>query len=482
MSAITSPLKKVKHALWGVPPENPKEAKLLFKIDCLVLSFVCLQYWVNYLDRSNFANAYVSGLREDIGMKADEYNIINTVFTVGYTIGMIPNNLALLKFKPRYWMTFCLLAWGVLVLGMYRATDYRQLCVIRFFQAFFESSTFSGTHLILGSWYKEDELAKRLAVFTSSGLIGSIFSGFMQSSIHKSMDGRNGLAGWQWLFIIDFVITVPICLYGFICFPDVPERCNTLFFNEEEKNLAISRLPPKKPTKFDLSVFRRVIGRWHWWFFSFLWVCGGENESFVSNSLFALWLKHFGYSITQRNNYPLGVYAMGVIATFFSSLYVDLTGGKYHWHVAVLIFASVLCSTIMLLAAPLRAPVVFAAHYLAGFSFAGQSAFFAWANVVCRNDLEERAIVLASMNMFSNAVNAWWSIIFYKATDVPKWRHGCYAMIATLCASLVTAVLIRMFQKREENEKSKNSDSVAVFDAESLEPDQVPVEEKAGLL
>jgi hypothetical protein len=46
--------------------------------------------------------------------------------------------------------------------------------------------------------------------------------------------------------------------------------------------------------------------------------------------------------------------------------------------------------------------------------------FFAWANDIMRFEDESfRVVVLASMNMMSNAVNAWWSIIFYGATYAP---------------------------------------------------------------
>lgn len=41
-------------------------------------------YFTNYLDRSNLANAYVSGMKEDLNFKGNQYNLINTVFTVGY--------------------------------------------------------------------------------------------------------------------------------------------------------------------------------------------------------------------------------------------------------------------------------------------------------------------------------------------------------------------------------------------------------------
>jgi len=41
-----------------------------------------------------------------------------------------------------------------------------------------------------------------------------------------------------------------------------------------------------------------------------------------------------------------------------------------------------------------------------------------------------RAVVLASMNMMSNAVNAWWSIIFYAAPFAP------YFTVSLLCVLL----------------------------------------------
>ncbi|ODQ81760.1 hypothetical protein BABINDRAFT_6413 [Babjeviella inositovora NRRL Y-12698] len=457
---------KAQVIVWGKPLPTQKERDLLRKIDWFVLSFVCLNYWINYLDRSNVANAYVSGMQEDLHMVGNQYNIVNTCFTVGYVVGMIPNNLILLRVSPRYWLSICSMSWGLLTLGMYKVHSYQQICVIRFFQGLFEASTFVGTHLILGSWYTADELAKRTAIFTSSGLMGSLFSSFMQSAIHSTMDGRHGLAGWRWLFIIDFVITVPVCVYGFIFFPGVPERCTAFYFSEEERHMAAVRVPAPKRTQLDWTVVRRVFGRWHWWFFSLLWVFGGENVSYASNSLFALWLKYFNYTIAQRNHYPMGVYGVGIVATFGSALYIDSSGAKNHWRVGVFISSATIVATILLLVHPFSPTYVFAAHYISGVAYAGQTAFFAWANQVCHDDLEERAVVLASMNMFSGAVNAWWSILFYGADTVPRFRKGCYAMLATTTCCALFCIAIRVLQLREESQKE-------IFNAEKLRYDEL---------
>ncbi|KAL7663776.1 Major facilitator superfamily (MFS) profile domain-containing protein [[Candida] zeylanoides] len=440
----------IRKAVWGEVPSDPREAKLLAKIDWFILSFACLLYWINYVDRLNVSNAYVSGMKEDLEMHGNEFNVINTAFTVGYTVFLIPNNLMLLRVRPKYWLTFCALAWGLLTLGMYKVTSYKQIIVIRFFQAGFEASTFCGVHLILGSWYKEDELTKRSAIFTSAGLIGNIFSSTMQSAIFTNMNNLHGIAGWRWLFIIDFVITVPIAIYGFILFPDTPDTCTAFYFSKDEVEMARARVKQRDhTTKLDFTVFRRVLGRWHWWLFSLLWVLGGENESFATNSIFSLWLAYFGYSVPQRNHYPMGVYSVGIVATCGFALYVDNTGARYHWRIALAIMLCMIISSILLLARPLSDSFVFASQYLGGVAYAGQATFFAWANVVCQNDMEERAIVLSSMNMFSNAVNAWWPLLFYAATGAPKFRKGCYAMFATTIASGLLACAIRYLQIRD---------------------------------
>lgn len=450
---------------------------LLFKIDLFVLSFVCLQYWINYVDRVGFTNAYVSGMKEDLNMQGNDITITTTCFTVGYVIGMLPNNLILLVVPPRIWLSFCTFAWGVLTLSLYKVTSYQQCCAIRFFQAIFESCTFSGTHLILGMWYKENELPLRSAIFTSSGLIGSMFSGFMQTSIHKSLNGTHGIAGWRWLFIIDFCITIPIAIYGFIFFPGVPDHDSTsgklsmskYIFTEHELQYARRRLPARdESTKLDWTVIPRVLKRWHWWFFSLVWILGGENLSLASNVTFALWLKNQNYSLSNRNNYPSGIYAVGIVSTMLAAAYLSKIKKARHWHIAIVIAVVMCVVAIMIRANPLNATVMFVAQYLGGIAYAGQAVFFAWANIVCHDDLQERAIVLASMNMFSGAVNAWWSILFYSATTIPHLRKGCYALIATSVASGIVSVAIRKLQNRESTEKNE----LAYVDANDMIDDE----------
>ena len=313
------------------------------------------------------------------------------------------------------------------------------IMVIRFFQGIFEASTFVGTHYVLGSWYTERELGKRSGIFTASGLAGTLFGGFIQTGIHSSMEGLNGLSGWRWLFIIDGIITLPVALYGFLVFPDTPSRTTAFYLSENERALAVSRVPVlEEQSPITLRFLKKVLLSWYWWGFVGLWCIAGETESFSSNSLLALYMKSHPsvkYSIPQLNNYPTGVPAVGIASTLFWATLTDFLNGK-RYLVGYFIGITGICTSAMILAAA-RDPTgshstatVFGAYYWAGAVYACQATFFAWCNDAMRYEENVfRAVVLAGMNMGNNAINAWWSIIFYGASMAPWFTVGAQLIV-----------------------------------------------------
>ncbi len=88
-------------------------------------------------------------------------------------------------------------------------------------------------------------------------------AGAMMAAIHSSLDGAAGLAGWQWVFIIDGIITCPIAFFGYAYFPDLPEITRATYLSEKERKLALGRLPPKKEDAHNIapwSLIKRVLG------------------------------------------------------------------------------------------------------------------------------------------------------------------------------------------------------------------------------
>ncbi|THV08700.1 MFS general substrate transporter [Dendrothele bispora CBS 962.96] len=435
-----------------------QQARLVFKIDWFILSYCCLMYFTNYLDRSNINNAYVSGMKEELNMGGTDFNKINTIFTCGYIVGMIPNNLMLQVTPPRIWLPLMQVVWGVLT---FCTSAVHNIYAIRFFQGMAEASTFVGTHYILGSWYKPEELGKRSGIFTSSGLAGTLFSGLLQAGVFKNLNGHAGRSGWRWLFIIDGVITLPIALYGFFFFPDVPATTKAFYLTEEERVLATERLQgdvevSRKPLSF--SIAKRVLSKWRWYACSLLFAISGETESFGTNKLMGQWLKAIGgYTVEQIDYYPSGLTAFAIASTLVCATWTDYT--QVRWPVLVYMSLACIVSSICILVWSSPTGLKFFAYYLSGAAYSGQATTFAWANQICADDDQERAIVLASMNMWNNVVNAWWPLVFYPATDAPKFQKGMIAMICVSVATLGVTWLVWYLERRERRRMSLKGDN-----------------------
>lgn len=343
-----------------------------------------------------------------------------------YIIGQVPSNLALYHLKPRIFFPSMIIVWGALTMITASVSRPQHIMVIRFFQGIAESSTFVGTHYILGSWYTARELGKRSGIFTSSGLAGTMFGGFLQTAIHSSLNGKQGLSGWRWLFIIDGIITIPIALYGFFLFPDTPSTTTAFYLKPAEKALAISRVPevPER-APWNMAFVKRVFTSWYWYGFVMLWIIAGETESFSTNALLALYMKAQTipkYTVSQLNNYPTGVPAIGIVSTLFWATLTDFLGGKRYLVGYWIAVTGIATSVMILVGIDKDKATVFAAYYWAGSVYACQATFFAWANDAMRYEEDSlRAVVIASMNAGSNAVNAWWSILFYSANMAPKF-------------------------------------------------------------
>lgn len=176
---------------------------LIYVIDFFILTYCCLSSFFNFVDRQSFANAYVAGLKEDIGLSGTDYNVILAMFTAGSVIGQFPHSIVIHKIPPRIWLPSMVLVWAGITVSCAACRTFSQLCAVRFFQGLAEASTYCGTIYIIGSWYKPREIATRTAIFTAAGQTGSMFAGIMMAAIYNGMDGYLGLRGWQWLFIIN---------------------------------------------------------------------------------------------------------------------------------------------------------------------------------------------------------------------------------------------------------------------------------------
>ena len=199
--------------IWDIDThlKDPEEQRLLLKLDAAILSIGCLGFFMKYLDQGNMANAYVSGMQEELHMYGNEYTYAGSVYTVAYAVMQIPSTLIIQRVRPSLWLAIMEVCWGVFTFAQAGMHNVGELYAFRFLVGFFESSFFPSLLYVLGSWYTKTELAKRVALFHMTAPLGSAFGGYLQAAVYKTLDGAHGLAGWRWLYIICGVSHLVMC-------------------------------------------------------------------------------------------------------------------------------------------------------------------------------------------------------------------------------------------------------------------------------
>ncbi|KAJ1324576.1 MFS transporter ACS family pantothenate transporter [Microdochium nivale] len=465
-----STTQRVKNVFLGDAPKSKEERRLVQKLDFYILTYCCLSSFFNYLDRSAFANAYVAGLREDLGLVGNQYNIILAMFTAGSVAGQIPHGIIIQKIAPRIWLPSMVLVWAALTMACAGCTTYSQLCAVRFFQGLAEASTYCGTIYTIGSWYTPFEICKRTAIFTASGQAGTMFAGIMMTAIHQGMNGYAGLAGWQWVFVINGIITCPIAFMGFYYFPDVPESTSARWLDKAERELALSRLPPKNPDGHNIqpwSLAKRVFGSPALYILCLFAVVTGALEAYCVQGSFLLYLKYYDDFFTQAqiNTYPLGIQAVGIVSNFLAAVHIDATGRRVPMGVLAALLQLVCAAMLLVPPDKLTFAGAFVAFYLSGTSYIVNPVSYGWASIICQRggDDAARAVILYAMNAASTCLYTFWGIVLYPASDAPYWRNGGIAMVVVvfvMLAMLGAMYWLDQHTARKHSEGTGSSDGI----------------------
>lgn len=101
-----------------------------------------------------------------------------------------------------YFLPAADLLWGIFTLAQYKASNVNHLYALRFFVGALGGFFFPAVQWYLGCWYKRSELSRRGAIFFIASQVGSMSSGYIQAGAYARLDGRYGIEGWRWLYII----------------------------------------------------------------------------------------------------------------------------------------------------------------------------------------------------------------------------------------------------------------------------------------
>ena len=464
------PERKWTSYIWDSLDKSHAERKFLLKLDSALLTFATLGYFIKYLDQSNVNNAFVSGMKEDLGLYGNQLNYMQTCWTIGYVIGEIPceahgrvlrapmlieiANMILTRVRPSIWIPAMELVWTVLTFSTSHCSTASQMYAVRFLVGLAESSFYPGMQYLIGSWYRRDELAKRSCIFHTSSAIATMFSGYLMAAVYH-LGGVGGFRGWQWLFLVDGIISLPIAIAGFFVLPDVPEISKAWYFTPAEHELAKKRMQLEgraERAPYTRAKFKRILSSWHIYALVLLYVFFNNAGAYGAQPVFAQYLKDSkdpAYSITQINTYPTTTYAVQVVSTLAFAWSSDTFLRGARWPPIVFGGVISIISSASLAVWDIPEGWRWACYIIAGFGGGISGLCMAWAHEICGEDNEERAIVIASMNEMAYVLQAWLPLIVWQQVDAPRYHKGFVTVSFLSAGMIITALVTRQLWHRE---------------------------------
>ncbi|KAH3681214.1 hypothetical protein WICPIJ_007827 [Wickerhamomyces pijperi] len=438
--------------LWYHPSVPSEEKKLVTKIDLFIMTYVCLSYFCRYLDAANVANAYVSGMKEDLKITGAEYIYLSQLFNAAYCFSGLFSTILFTKVRFSVLFPFLEIAWGILTLFIFKAKSFKAVAVLRFFQGLCEGTAWPAIHFILGSWYTPYELGKRTSIFTAAGGVGTILSGLISSGLVKSMEGKSGLKGWQWLFIIDAIITIPIALLGFVV-PSSPEKMKpNRFFTQTDIDLSLERIRingKERINKLDKTAFKRIFTSYQWYLFVIAW-CFWSWTALMS-SQFGIVLKALGYNVYDRNNIPTAVTGVGIFACLVSGFLIDLRGGRIE--IALFLQTLFIIGAIITKIFNVPRPALFFGYMIQGLWFATSPTIVGWCNELTKEDTQLRAVTLGSLNFVSGLIGIPFGIFLFNADFAPEYSKGATANLVLAVMLFLWFILIWQFDNYQRRKR-----------------------------
>jgi len=194
-------------------------APALAKARRRLIPFLFLLYIVAYLDRINVGFAALQ-MNEALGFSSSVYGFGAGIFFLSYVLFEVPSNVILARVGARVWIARIMITWGIVSSAMMFVTGATGFYALRFLLGLAEAGFFPGIIYYLTRWFPARERGRAIAAFMTATLAAGVIGGPVSGAL-LSMHGVGGLAGWQWLFLLE---GIPAIILGFVVLWFMTER------------------------------------------------------------------------------------------------------------------------------------------------------------------------------------------------------------------------------------------------------------------
>lgn len=120
--------------------------KLLRKVDLRLIPLLVIMYLLNFLDRSNLAQARLGTLEKDLHMHGSDFNLATSILFVGYLTAQLPSNLLITRIRPSIYLGCVMIVWGVVSACTAAVHSFGGLLAVRVLLGVTEAPFFPGKY------------------------------------------------------------------------------------------------------------------------------------------------------------------------------------------------------------------------------------------------------------------------------------------------------------------------------------------------
>ncbi|KAH7407407.1 major facilitator superfamily domain-containing protein [Cadophora sp. MPI-SDFR-AT-0126] len=424
--------------------------RLLRKLDLRLLPFLALLYLLSFLDRTNIGNARLFGLEADLGMSGIDYNIALAIFFPTYVIAEVPSNMMIKRLSPSLWLTFIMVAWSAIVIGMGFVTNFGGLLATRAILGLAEGGLFPGVSYYITLWYPRHECGFRLALFFSAATAAGAFGGLLAAAI-GNMEDVAGRSGWSWIFIIEGLLTIFVAAFAYWIIVDTPDSAK--FLNKDEKLEIKRRLVHDRSDladEFDMRYFYDAIKDWK--IYVHMLITIGIYTAVYSFSLFLpTIIRNMGYTNVQAQLLSVPPYVVGCIVTIGTGYFADKVKQRA---IFMLVFSgTAIVGWVMLISTTIPG-VQYTGTFLACLGiFPCVPLGVAWNGNNIGGSLK-RGVGIA-MHVGAGNLGGVLAAFIYLPKDRPEFHQGHGILIGVITMSFCLCIFMRWWLKKENSRRDQ---------------------------
>lgn len=448
--------------------KHPDEQRFMIKLDFFLMSSAMLGYFIKTLNQNNVSTAYVNGMNEYYDMAHNQYNLLQTFWTIGYIIGQIPSNLILHRISARYYLGGLEVIWAVLTILMVRCKSIESLYAVRFLVGLTEAGFFPALEYLIGSWYSPAELSKRESLFACLGIAASMVSGPLQQAVLNGVGkSKTSYQAFQWLFIVDTIISFPVAFYTMFVNPNTPGTSKAFYFSDREKLIAQERrrrigalINTREP--YTWKKIKSFFTTWHIWIFPLIFLAYNNSCKATTLPTFTTWMKYdLGLPPLKYNIYPTILNGVGIAFTMAVSVITDYSQNRLNVFFTQAFFVCTIIGCALLAKWDIPTGLHYFCYFLIGVPTAwGQPQIFSWVNKLLKHDDMKRNFVVVCTNVLAYVTNAWVPNLVFDTRNQPRFYAGfTYTACLSAFGILMTIVGTYFTNRDQRLEKQKEVQS-----------------------